>query len=189
MGRGTRREAVRRPVAGRGASALCPLVHVGSARPVAARIQDRGRWWHVRSGARGRQTLRRRARTPGALARVVSLPSSPPDSPRLADVVRRSGWSTEVSLVAYGHPCRKRTWLYCAGVDPPALDWSEPPALASISDWGPGNTRRRGEEWEPGIQYDEASRSPLAFRDALLDIARSGRSEPLLRLTRACPPA
>jgi hypothetical protein len=83
------------------------------------------------------------------------------------------GWTTEVSQSAYGHPCRKRTWLYYVGPDPAPLDWSEPPASASVSDFGPGNTRRRGEDWKPGIQYAEASATPPSFRAALLDLARS----------------
>ena len=83
------------------------------------------------------------------------------------------GYATEISQVAYGHPCQKRTWLYYVGPEPPALDWSEPKAMHSVSDFGPGNTRRRGEEWVPGIQYEEASRTPEAFRDALLAMARS----------------
>ena len=83
------------------------------------------------------------------------------------------GYATEVSQVAYGHSCRKRTWLYYVGPEPPALDWSEPRALSSVSDFGPGGTRRRGEDWIAGTQLSEASRSPLTFRDALLDMARS----------------
>jgi len=85
-----------------------------------------------------------------------------------AQTFDRAGWATEISQVAYGHPCRKRTWLYYVGPEPPpALDWSEPPASASVSDFGPGNTRRRGEDWQPGIQYAEASATSEAFRDAL----------------------
>jgi hypothetical protein len=57
----------------------------------------------------------------------------------------------------------------------PALDWSEPEALTSVSDFGPGNTRRRGDDWEPGVQYAEASATPLAFRDVLLELARASR--------------
>jgi len=86
------------------------------------------------------------------------------------------GWATEVSQVAYGHPCRKRTWLYYVGDEPPgAFDWREPAALSVVSDWGPGNSRRRGADWEPGIQYAEASRTPPAFRDALVSLAESAR--------------
>lgn len=92
----------------------------------------------------------------------------------------RPGCSSEVAQVAYGHPCRKRTWLYYVGPQPPPLDWSEPQAVASVSDWGPGNSRRRGMDWEPGVQYAEASRTPLAFRDALLSMARSAACLPPL---------
>ncbi len=35
------------------------------------------------------------------------------------------GWVTEISQSAYGHPARKRTWLYLIG-DPPVLDWRDP---------------------------------------------------------------
>jgi hypothetical protein len=82
------------------------------------------------------------------------------------------GYATEIAQVAYGHPARKRTWLYYVGPTPPTLDWSEPPATAMVSDFGPGNSRRRGDEWTPGIQYAEASRTPERFRDALLAAAR-----------------
>lgn len=83
------------------------------------------------------------------------------------------GWVTEVSQSAYGHPARKRTWLYFVGGEPPTLDWSEPEVEVSVSDFGPGGSRRRGDEWVPGVQYAEASATPLAFRDVLLAMARS----------------
>ena len=98
-----------------------------------------------------------------------------------AQSLEKPGWATEVSQVAYGHPCRKRTWLYYVGPEPPALDWSEPEAVASVSDFGPGNARHRGLDWKlhsEGIQYAEASRTPEAFRDALLAMARTAALTP-----------
>lgn len=82
------------------------------------------------------------------------------------------GWTTEVSQAAYGHPCRKRTWLYYVGANPPALDWSEPESAQLVSDLGPGSSRRRGDDWIPGVQYAAASATPEAFRDVLLAMAR-----------------
>lgn len=83
------------------------------------------------------------------------------------------GWVVEISQAAYGHPTRKRTWLYYVGQDPPDLDWSEPKTTAIVSDLGSGGSRRRGADWIPGVQYAAASSTPVAFRDALLDMARN----------------
>jgi len=54
------------------------------------------------------------------------------------------GWTTEVSQGAYGHPARKRTWLYVVGAEPPPLDWSEPPASRCIGGKYSGRGRVRG---------------------------------------------
>lgn len=77
------------------------------------------------------------------------------------------GVVTEVSQVAYGHPARKRTWLYFVGPEPPALDWSEPPHTHVV-----GAGVHSGEStW---ATRDESSmRTPSAFRDVLIDMARS----------------
>lgn len=79
-------------------------------------------------------------------------------------------WVTEVSQVAYGHPARKRTWLYLVG-EPVSLDWSEPPHTHVV-----GAGINSGESmWAP---RDERSlETPLAFRDVLLNLARGARIE------------
>jgi hypothetical protein len=79
------------------------------------------------------------------------------------------GWSTEVSQVAYGHSARKRTWIYYVGDEPPAaLDWSEPAHL-SVVGAGINSGQSAG---MPRVGKDEASATPLAFRDALLELVR-----------------
>jgi hypothetical protein len=71
------------------------------------------------------------------------------------------GWTCEVDQFRYGHRANKRTWLYYVGPKPPALDWS----------WmkrSPITVRNDG-----GGGRDQRSRTPLLFRDVLLDMARS----------------
>lgn len=80
------------------------------------------------------------------------------------------GWTTEVSQSAYGHRARKRTWLYAVVPDPPALDWSEPPAEVWCG-WGDyDNPEYRAVE---RLGKRECNETPTAFRDLLLSIARS----------------
>lgn len=82
----------------------------------------------------------------------------------------RIGWVTEVSQSAYGCRARKRTWLYFVGAEEPAaLNWSDPKGEAVI-----GGGINSGEcVGRRKIEKREASATPLAFRDALLDMARS----------------
>lgn len=78
-----------------------------------------------------------------------------------------SGWTTEVSQRAYGHRARKATWLYYVGDTPPALDWSNPEPVATVSyltNHGGGNL--------PRLSKREAKSTPPAFRDLLLALAR-----------------
>jgi hypothetical protein len=69
------------------------------------------------------------------------------------------GYATEIDQARYGHRARKRTWLYLVGSEPPALDWREAREMYPLENMNSHN--------------GEASRTPPAFRDVLLDMARS----------------
>jgi hypothetical protein len=73
------------------------------------------------------------------------------------------GWVCEVWQSAYGHRARKRTWLYASGARPPDLDWRRIPGEAQVG-WF--------DRIKPTLSKKEASATPPAFRDVLLDIAR-----------------
>lgn len=78
-------------------------------------------------------------------------------------------WVAQVSQSAYGHRARKRTWLYYVGKNaPPELNWGEPAPSAQVS-----FCKNHGNSPLPRLSKKEASRTPLAFRDALLSIARA----------------
>lgn len=75
-------------------------------------------------------------------------------------------WVTEVRQAAYGHRCRKRTWLYYVGRNRPK------PML-----WGLAiGTHRCGRVRKPGqgpltLDKFEASRTPSRFADELINLA------------------
>jgi len=83
------------------------------------------------------------------------------------------GWTCYVEQGRYGHPAKKATWLYAYGVDLPSLRWGCIPDAESkaLVSWC-GNRLRNG-EIRPRVGKDAASRTPVAFRDALIDMARS----------------
>lgn len=74
------------------------------------------------------------------------------------------GWVAEVCQSAYGHRARKRTWLYAVTPCPPVLDRRAPSGTAQVG-WF--------DRIKPTLGKREASATPPAFRDLLLDIARS----------------
>jgi hypothetical protein len=82
------------------------------------------------------------------------------------------GYATEVAQGAYGLPARKRTWLYAVGVELPALDWREPLASVSVSAFGSTRGKPKPERYND-LGKGHRAHTPLAFRDALLDMARS----------------
>lgn len=76
-------------------------------------------------------------------------------------------WVTEVSQSAYGHPARKRTWLLFYGHgQPPPLDWSDPKGT-HLTSW-----LQRTKRIAPRITKKEADKTPPAFRDLLISLAR-----------------
>lgn len=84
------------------------------------------------------------------------------------------GWSTAVSQLAYGHPCRKRTWLYAVNCELPELRWEERMEFvtAQVSQF----SLRRQSFVERGLDKldkGKSSATPAAFREELLNIARS----------------
>jgi len=78
-----------------------------------------------------------------------------------------SGWTTEVEQSDYGHEARKRTWLYAVDCDLPALEWRNKRGERVV-----GAGIHRG-ECAGRRMVGDAARTPLAFRDVLLDMARS----------------
>ena len=88
---------------------------------------------------------------------------------------RRGRWqavnnmhATEVSQSAYGHKARKRTWLlYVGDAKPPELDWSDPPGT-HLTSW-----LQRTSRIAPRITKDEADKTPPAFAQLLIGIARA----------------
>lgn len=86
------------------------------------------------------------------------------------------GWSCHVEQGRYGHPAKKATWLYAYGVDLPDLRWgselvTESRALVS---WC-GNRVSAGMEGRPRVGKRAASHTPEAFRDVLLEMARTAK--------------
>ena len=78
-------------------------------------------------------------------------------------------WTTEVDQAAYGHRARKRTWLvYSGATPPPSLNWTLTRGTHQI-----GLFDRK----LPVMGKSEALATPPAFRDALLNMARSSRAE------------
>ena len=66
------------------------------------------------------------------------------------------GWAIEVDQHAYGFPTRKLTWLYCVGVPVDMLTAATATNVGCETLWS-----------------TERSKTPPAFRDVLLELARS----------------
>lgn len=90
------------------------------------------------------------------------------------------GFSVEVEQVAWGHPARKRTWLYFVGIDRRQVDAGIRRG-GTLTHWCSGGrtkSSRRGSPVPPGIKVCSAqqrSRTPVAFAEWLLSLAAQAR--------------
>jgi hypothetical protein len=81
-------------------------------------------------------------------------------------------WTCQVWQSVYGHRANKATGLLYSGIAPPFdLDWSHPAGSHQI-----GRQDQRGKARnKPTVGKKEASKTPPAFRDALIALARHSR--------------
>lgn len=83
------------------------------------------------------------------------------------------GFVAEVWQSAYGHRARKATWLYVSGAAPTPLDWRRVPGTHMVG--GRGGPHK--ERCKPSLPKKEASATPVAFRDLLIEIARGAHGQ------------
>lgn len=77
------------------------------------------------------------------------------------------GWVAEVWQSSYGHPARKRTWLFYCGSNPRELNWERKPGTHQVG-WF--------DRIKPTLNKRDAMCTPPAFRDALLALARHSKA-------------
>lgn len=83
---------------------------------------------------------------------------------------RKGEWVCEVWQSAYGHPARKRTWLFYCGKNPPAeARWERQPGTHQVG-WF--------DRIKPTLGKKEASRTPGAFAEYLVSLARNCGGKP-----------
>lgn len=76
----------------------------------------------------------------------------------------RSGWTCSVDQGRYGHPARKRTWLYYVGADPQPLDTTAAPVGERSAIAGCVGVERQAKR--------NRELTPPAFAEVLIDLAK-----------------
>ncbi len=137
---------------------------MGQCRPEIVRGRDEGCFAQALSAVRTYGGVLEHPRHSRAWS-VFNLPM--PAAKGWSGTLWDRGWSCEVDQFAYGHRANKRTWLYFVGdADPPQLRWgARGKAQVTVRNDGGGGR-------------DQRSRTPTAFRDVLLDMARSAMPKP-----------
>jgi hypothetical protein len=89
------------------------------------------------------------------------------------------GWTCCVEQGHYGHRARKATWLYLVGPRPEPLTWGPCEGKDRLDDgYHSAEERRRAVRTGARQRLSERQRmeTPIAFRDALLALARQARA-------------
>lgn len=90
------------------------------------------------------------------------------------------GFTCCVEQGHFGHRARKATWLYAHGVDLPSLPWGPAPGDFVRLDQGFHSAEERARAVKTGacqrLSQRQRAATPTAFRDVLLGIARSART-------------
>lgn len=85
------------------------------------------------------------------------------------------GWTCCVAQGHYGHRAQKMTWLYAVGCDLPSLRWGRARGRDRLDGGAHSNEERGRVSSIPRLSSAENLRTPPAFRDILLAMARSCR--------------
>ena len=98
--------------------------------------------------------------------------------PRTGGWVRNPvGWTCCVEQGHYGHRARKATWLYAVGCELPSLRWGRSSGERLDEGFHSAGERRAaralGIAPRPRLSARECWATPVAFRDVLIEIARS----------------
>ena len=95
----------------------------------------------------------------------------------------RDSWTCCVEQGHYGHPARKATWLYAVGIELPSLRWGKSKGRRLDEGFHSKSerdaARASGRKPVPRLSTAENLATPIAFRDALIGMAKSVRSEQL----------
>ena len=91
------------------------------------------------------------------------------------------GWTCYVEQVHYGHPARKGTWLYACKTELPELIWgrADKQKIVAMVSWCANRTKETDKRKRIG--KNSSSKTPVAFRDVLIGMARTVRLGMCLR--------
>ena len=99
--------------------------------------------------------------------------NAPPTGGGWVNADMAGGWTCYVEQGRYGHAAKKATWLYANGVELPSLRWGHvaDTEVRALVSWC--RNRVSSGEVRPRVGKAAASRTPEAFRDELIAMARS----------------
>ena len=100
----------------------------------------------------------------------------PPTGGHWVNADMQGGWTCYVEQGRYGHAAKKATWLYAVGTSFPTLLWGHIPDThteSSVNVTWCGNKTKDGGESRRRMKEHERLGTPDAFRDVLLNMARS----------------